>query len=142
MHWCWHRRPESIPGLPASLACVTGWGLAGGGGRCVSRGGWESWRVRARDQLEAELWGLREADGCVGFGSQRLCKTRLAGLRGLASQVGLCRLPGLRCLCVAGQVFLEALEAEWHIEVLPVTTPHSGQASPHSAHSPLSQMLV
>lgn len=29
-----------------------------------------------------------EADGCVVFGSQKLCKTRLAGLGGLASRVG------------------------------------------------------
>lgn len=43
--------------------------------------------ARERDQLEAEHWGLREADGCVGFGSQKLCKTCLAGLSGLASLV-------------------------------------------------------
>lgn len=41
----------------------------------------------ARDQLEAEHWGLPEADGCVRFGSWKLCKTRLAGLGGLVSRV-------------------------------------------------------
>lgn len=49
---------------------------------------WLGELAHARDQLEAEHWGLCEADGCVRFGSQKLCKTRLAGLSGLASRVG------------------------------------------------------
>lgn len=49
---------------------------------------WLAELARVRDQLEAERWGLCEADGCVGFGSQKPCKTRLAGLSGPAPRVG------------------------------------------------------
>lgn len=70
--------------------------------------------AHARDQLEAKHWGLSEADGCVEFGSQKLCKTCLAGLSGLASRVGHYCRPGLQHLCMALWVFLEVLEAKWH----------------------------
>lgn len=90
-HWCCHRRPASIPCLRASPASTLS-------SPCpemrISRR--QQMRVprrlgelaRARDQLEAEHWGLCEADGCVGFGSQKLCKTRLAGLGGPVPRVG------------------------------------------------------
>lgn len=51
-------------------------------------GGSESWLVQGTSWRLSTGVCVSEADGCVGFGSQKLRKTRLAGLSGLASRVG------------------------------------------------------
>lgn len=91
LRWYHHRKPKGVPCLHACSSGLTLSSLGLGMGISWRRQMRVPWRhgklACARDQLEAEHWGLSEADGGVRFGSWKLCKTRLAGLGGLVSRV-------------------------------------------------------
>lgn len=122
-HWCCSRRPAGVPCLRASPAptlsalcheLTISWRQQMHVPRRLS----ESWLVRGTSWRLSTGVCVRQmavSDLALRNCASHAWRDSVAWSPGWAELLGLCCLPALCGLCMALWVFLEVLEAEWHL---------------------------